>query len=251
MPILIAMWALPLLANSYQYTDNTGTIQVVESKDEVPPRYRRSMKIVSEDSHSAIDVRVDAKADDGLDVQEVIGDALAKQKAKGDKIVTFEALAKKKGEQPPTVEAVKAKAKAQADRASGKPSGPKPKAEAPAPSWTGYIPLLAGIALAFIGLVKLRGFMRLSSICLGLVLTLFGFARAFPESGAAKKMTAKAEEIVEKTGAKETLESAQETVSKPFKAPLEVVGKTKEALRQAEESQKAKIRALDQLTEDD
>ena len=70
MPILIAMWALPLLAHSYQYTDNTGTIQVVESKDEVPPRYRRSMKIVSEDSHSAIDVRVDAKADDAARVDD-------------------------------------------------------------------------------------------------------------------------------------------------------------------------------------
>ena len=69
MPVLIALWALPLLTSSYQYTDSTGTIQVVESKDDVPPRYRRTMKVISEESHSAAAVQLEAKSDEGADVQ--------------------------------------------------------------------------------------------------------------------------------------------------------------------------------------
>ena len=145
----------------------------------------------------------------------------------------------------------KARAKAGADTLPPGSSTSQPEAQAPAPPWTGYIPLFAGIALSFIGIAKLRGFMRLASIGLGVVLVLFGFARAFPESSAAKQMSAKVDEIAETTGTKATLESARETISKPFKAPLEVVGKAKDAIRHAEESQKAKVRVLDQLTEDD
>ena len=251
MPVLIVLWALALLTSSYQYTDSTGTIQVVESKDDVPPRYRRTMKVISEESHSAAAVQLEAKSDEGADVQEVIDDALAKQKATGDRIITFEALAKKKGEKAPTIEEIKARERKQLTTSSQGNSARTQKEEAPPATWTGYIPLLAGIALAFIGVVKLRGFMRLTSIGLGLVLTLFGFARAFPESSAAKQLSQKVDEIAETTGTKKTLESARETISKPFKAPLEVVGKTKDAIREAEAAQKAKIRALDQLTEDD
>ncbi|MBM64909.1 MAG: hypothetical protein CMH55_01585 [Myxococcales bacterium] len=253
MPLLLAILSLPLLAISYQYTDDTGTIQVVETKEEVPPRFRRSMKMISEDSHSAVGVASEAKPSDDVDVRDVIDDALAKQKpGSTDKIITFEALAKKKGETAPSVKELKERARAEAPAKNPAARGVK-KAEpdTPAPTWAGYIPLLAGLALAFIGIAKLRGFMRLASIGLGLVLTLFGFVRAFPESPAAKQVSAKVDEVVEKTGTKEALESAQETVSKPFLAPLEMVGKTKDAIRQAEEAQKAKIKALDELTGDD
>ena len=82
---------------------------MVESKDDVPPRYRRTMKVIGEESHSAAAVQLEAKSDEGADVQEVINDALAKQKATGDRIITFEALAKKKGEKAPTIRGNKAR----------------------------------------------------------------------------------------------------------------------------------------------
>lgn len=246
------LFCLPLLATSYQYTDSTGTIQVVETKEEVPPRYRRSMKMISEDSHSAIGVESDKRSHDDLDVRDVIDEALAKKRAEpGEKIVTFEALAKKKGETPPTVKEIQA----QARQKSGDPvqaQGVAPSDDgAKVPPWTGFLPLLAGIALAFIGIARLQGFMRLTSIGLGLVLSLLGFAKAFPESMVAKQVNTRVDEVVETTGTKKAFESARETVSKPFKAPLEVVGKTKDAIRQAEQAQKAKLKALDKLTEDD
>ena len=252
MPPLLLLFCLPLLATSYQYTDSTGTIQVVETKDEVPPRYRRSMKMLSEDSHSAIGVESGAKGDDGLDVRDVIDDALAKQKpGTSEKFVTFEALAKKKGETAPTVKELQALARENPGASVGSQEEDSTDSEVKAPAWAGYIPLFAGIALSFIGIAKLQGFMRLASIGLGLVLAIFGFTQAFPESSVAKRVNTGVDEVVEKTGTKKAFESARETVSKPFKAPLEVVGKTKDAIRQAEQAQKAKIKALEKLTEDD
>ena len=135
-------------------------------------------------------------------MSKVIDDALAKQKATGDRIITFEALAKKKGEKAPTIEEIKAREGKQLTTSSKGNSARTQEEEAPPATWTGYIPLLAGIALAFIGVVKLRGFMRLTSIGLGLVLTLFGFARVFPESSAAKQLSEKVDEIAETTGTK-------------------------------------------------
>lgn len=257
MPVLLLMLSLPLLADSYQYTDSTGTIHVVDSRDGVPPRYRRSMKRVSEDSHSAVSVSAAARGGDDVDVHTVIDDALKKQKADPSKrIITFEALAKKKGEAAPTVAELQAKAQAEAaaDAVEESPSQDSVQggaASSPGQTWVGFIPLLVGLGLAWMGISRLNGFMRMVSVVLGIVLGIFGYIRAFPESPVSKQVSAQVDSVVEKSGTKGALQKAQETISKPFKAPLEVVGKAKDAIKGAEEAQKAKIQALDKLTQDD
>lgn len=256
MPVLLLMLSLPLLADSYQYKDSTGTIHVVDSQDEVPPRYRRSMKRVSEDSHSAISVSSEAKGADDVDVRNVIDDALKKQKADPSKrIITFEALARKEGEAAPTVAELKALAEAEATAAAPQEAtsdrGSDQSSTGTSPPWVGFIPLLVGLGLAWVGISKLQGFMRMVSVMLGIVLGILGYVRAFPESPVAQRVSAEVDSVAEKTGTKGAFEKAQETISKPFKAPLEAVGKAKDAIKGAEDAQKAKIQALDKLTQDD
>jgi len=219
-PLVIFSWlTIGVLGGSaqaavYQYTDDSGTRQLVTNPDHVPPRFKADM-ILLEDDQSQREYRPrNAPIIDG---------------AKYDRPTIDSSLSSDDARQ--MVDALQA-------------------IELEAPStWSDYAMLAGGLILLLFAVRMFHGFLRLAVMLCGLAAIGMFIVDQFPETGVAKGLSAVGATVAEPI--KTVHAKVAKKVGATATAPLQAVQRVKGAINESNEKAIERLKVLEQLGADD
>jgi hypothetical protein len=213
--LLIALLPNTATAVVYQYTDDSGTHQLVTDPSHVPPRFQNDMVILDDDQTEREYRAVDAPT---------IDRTLGNLAADGSKIGT-------------TVERTDQIARALQDIELDPPS-----------TWNDYAMLAGGLILLIFALRMFHGILRLAALVCGLSAIGMFIVDQFPETGVAKGLSAVGKTVAAPIAAVHS--KVAEKVGKTATAPMEAVKRVKGAVDRSNENAEERIRILEQLGAD-
>ena len=235
------------LAALYQYTDNQGNQHIVSDSELVPPRYRRSVKVLDDEGQILGDLQESseiAPSDaEQLERLRARGRGREKTNKKSARQRLGELLEEEEDEEDSLMGRSQKRKKSRSETTSERQPFKPPTGS---PAW---MLLAVGLVFIIIALKILRGFLKVMAFACGVIALLMFVSEEFGDTAVGSKVKVATDSLVKPL--KKVQAVAGDKAAGPLKAPYEIIQKVRGAVEGHAESAEERNAILDKLSEVD